>query len=148
MAAVELTFSGVLYDKYNRTQQNVVLIGEASLTGVGVGGGPIMPPGGGGGPPGIWGPTDPRPTPPIMWPGYPGGGGGGQPPGGGAPPHPSHPIYPGEHPEHPIELPPEVPPDIPAPPDLFTWKVAWTEETGWIVVAVPNTPHPVPSRKK
>ena len=29
---------------------------------------------------GIWGPTDPRPTPPIYWPGFPGGGGGGQPP--------------------------------------------------------------------
>lgn len=55
------------------------------------------PPGGGGGeqpgqPPGIWGPNDPRPTPPIhLPPWYP-----GQPPGiwGGAPlPWPTPPIY-------------------------------------------------------
>ena len=44
MAAVELTITGVLYDKLARTTQQVVLIGEASLTGVGVGGGPVIPP--------------------------------------------------------------------------------------------------------
>lgn len=82
MAAVEVTISGVLYDKHRRTMQNVVLIGEASLTGVGIGGGPL--PGGGGSgdahpehpiysPPGIWGPTDPRPNNPISGiPGLPG----------------------------------------------------------------------------
>ena len=69
MAAVELTFSGVLYDKLSRTTRPVVLIGEASLTGLGVGGGPILP----GDPPQIWGPTDPRPgwglpsEPPVIW---------------------------------------------------------------------------------
>lgn len=68
MAGVEVTISGILYDRVNRTTQNVVLIGEATLTGLGVGGGPIIPPGGGGSPPGIWGPTDPRPTPPIHLP--------------------------------------------------------------------------------
>lgn len=65
MAAVEITISGVLYDKLNRTTQQVVLVGDASLTGIGIGGGPIIPPGS---PPGIWGPTDPRPTPPIYIP--------------------------------------------------------------------------------
>ena len=44
MAAVEVTISGVLYDKTARTMRPVVLIGEASLTGLGVGGGPIVPP--------------------------------------------------------------------------------------------------------
>lgn len=44
MAAVEVTISGILYDKLNRTTQNVVLIGEATLTGLGIGGGPIIPP--------------------------------------------------------------------------------------------------------
>lgn len=68
MSAVEVTITGLLYDRANRTTQNVVLIGEATLTGLGVGGGPIIPPGGGGSPPGIWGPTDPRPTPPIYIP--------------------------------------------------------------------------------
>lgn len=44
MAAVEVTITGTLYDKLNRTTQQVVLIGEASLTGLTVGGGPIIPP--------------------------------------------------------------------------------------------------------
>jgi len=75
MAGVEVTITGMLYDRINRTTQNVVLVGEAMLTGLGVGGGPVYP----GGPdeppprpqprpPGIWGPTDPRPTPPIYIP--------------------------------------------------------------------------------
>jgi hypothetical protein len=51
-------------------------------------------------PPGIWGPTDPRPTPPIYVPVPPPGGGGG---GGGE--HPEHPIYIPVYPAHPIVLP-------------------------------------------
>lgn len=115
MAAVEVTISGVLYDRVNRTAQNVVLIGEATLSGVGVGGGPIYPPsgGGGGGGEGIWGPTDPRPTPPIHLP--PGSGGGGGPiipvppdsphvPPPGSPPM----IIGGTHPTNPMEPPPAV----------------------------------------
>lgn len=87
MAAVEVTISGVLYDKLSRTTQNVVLIGEATLTGLGVGGGPIMPPG------------------PIT------------PPGGGWPPHPEHPIPPRpEHPIvlPPVPIPPNTP-NVPPP---------------------------------
>ena len=90
MAAVEVTLSGVWYDKVNRTMSPGVFIGEASLTGLGVGGGPIIPPPRppdsglvpgwpeippypgqlppGTVPPHIWGPTDPRPTPPIYIP--------------------------------------------------------------------------------
>jgi hypothetical protein len=106
MAAVEVTISGVLYDKLNRTMQNVVLIGEASLTGLGVGGGPIIPPGGPGRPPGTG-----------IWP---------NPPEGQAP-LPSHPIaLPGDpwwggdlRPAHPIVLPPDCPPGMkpPEPPN-------------------------------
>jgi hypothetical protein len=86
MSAVELTISGMLYDKLNRTTQNVVLIGEAFLTGLSVGGGP-MP----GGPPG----------PPVtIWP---------NPPEGQAP-IPSHPIaLPGD-PWWPTNPPPQIPP--------------------------------------
>ena len=51
-------------------------------------------------PPGIWGPTDPRPTPPIYIPVPPPSGGGG---GGGE--HPEHPIYIPVYPAHPIVLP-------------------------------------------
>ena len=128
MAAVEVTITGMLYDKTARTTQNVVLVGEASLTGLGVGGGPL--PGGPGRPEpplGIWGPTDPRP-------GY---GLPGQPPGiwgGGGVPMPTPPIYlppvnPGEpplviwgpgdpRPTPPIHLPGPPPDAGPTPPDV------------------------------
>ena len=99
MAAVEVTISGVLYDKVNRTTQPVVLIGEASLTGLGVGGGPIVPPAQPPGkPPGIWGgPIDPYPDHGLPGP---------QPPSGA-------------HPEHPIYYPPNIPPGVtpPSPPN-------------------------------
>jgi len=44
MAAIPMTFNGVLYDLYGRTTQRVVFIGEASYTELGIGGGPIIPP--------------------------------------------------------------------------------------------------------
>ena len=74
MSAVEVTITGLLYDRANRTTQNVVLIGEATLTGLGVGGGPIVPEPQ---PPGIW-PSPGHPAHPIAP--------GGKPPGfwGGA----------------------------------------------------------------
>lgn len=74
MAAVAVQIRGTLYDLTKRTSQQVLLQGEASLLGLEIGGGPIIPPGGSGDahpehpiyyPPGIWGPTDPRPSPPI-----------------------------------------------------------------------------------
>ena len=124
MAAVEVTISGVLYDKLSRTTRPCVLIGEASLTGLEIGGGP-MPPGGGDSgahpehpiynPPGIWGP-------PTMPPGFWGGGMG---PG----------VKPQPHPEHPIALPPipTEPPDNPEepkpPPEDGGW--GWHPEYGW-----------------
>lgn len=96
MSAVEITISGVLFDKLERTSQHVVLIGEATLTGLGPGGGPVVPPGPITPPPGIWGPPGLWPTPPIHLP--PGSGGGGQ----------------GPHPEHPIVIP--IPPNTPNVP--------------------------------
>ena len=108
MSAVEVTISGVLYDKVNRTTQNVVLIGEAFLTGLGVGGGPIIPP------PGPGGPVDPgygKPTPPdVIWGGRPPPGGGSWVPPQPGDPHPSHPIaLPGD-PWWPTDPPPTIPP--------------------------------------
>jgi hypothetical protein len=86
-----------------------------------------FPPAGGEPPLGIWGPTDPRP-------GY--GLPGSQPkPDQGLPPFPSHPIV----------LPPDLPPVTPEGGPI-DWKVAWTPQTGWIVVGIPNEPHPVPSK--
>jgi hypothetical protein len=54
----------------------------------------------------IWGPTDPRPNPPIYLP-------------------------------------------TPTPPagTLIDWKVAWSPETGWVVIGTPNVPHPAPAKK-
>jgi hypothetical protein len=107
MSAVEVTISGVLYDKFNRTTQQVVLIGEAFLTGLGVGGGPIVPP--------PFDPNAPRPSHPIMLPGMPGFG---QPPGTGIWPNPPEGQAP--LPSHPIMLPgmpgwPDPPPQVPPP---------------------------------
>jgi hypothetical protein len=114
MAAVEITLSGVLYDKLSRTTQQVVLIGDASLTGLGVGGGPMPPGQGGGQPPGIWGgPIDPYPGHGL--PGAPGTWPGQNPP----------------HPAHPIVTPPEGPPNGGQPPDPPTADKPPPPEGGW-----------------
>lgn len=125
MAAVEVTISGVLYDKTARTTQPVVLIGEATLTGLGVGGGPVIPPPGEGKPP--------SGKPPGIW------GGPWDPP----------------HPEHPIVLPPgtNVPPgtDVIWPPDAVVSNPitivppgkVMVYVNGWIIVDQPAaTPAP------
>lgn len=146
MAAVGVTLSGLLYDLLNRTTQRVVIIADASLTGVGIGGGPVIPPDQPPSqPPGIWGPPGPWPTPPIA---FPPGWVGGVPPGGGPPG-----IWgpPGPWPSPPISFPPGwvggVPPDKPPEPvsPPIDWKVVWTPSDGWVVVGIPNVPHPVPS---
>lgn len=162
MAAVEVTISGVMYDKLSRTMRPVVLIGEANLTGLGVGGGPSP-----GGPPlGIWGPTDPRPGTGL--PGdqpYPGQGlPGNQPyPDQGLPgnqPYPSHPIFyppypttgPG-FPTNPIVIPrPPVEPPTggsdedgfvkPPPADGTGW--AYHEDYGWMYATGGGKPQPGP----
>jgi hypothetical protein len=89
----------------------------------------------------------------------------------GSQPHPSHPIYfpppgsqpplgiwggrpplyvdiggpaPQPHPEHPIVLPPDLPPTTPEGGKI-EWRTAWTATTGWVVVGIPQEPHPTPS---
>lgn len=110
-----------------------------------------------GAPPGIWGPTDPRP-------GY---GLPGQPPGiwgGGNQPFPTPPIViPPEKPNmpplliwgggnQPFPTPPINLPGQPPPPEggtpvkLVEWRTAWTQHTGWIVVGIPQVPVPAPAR--
>jgi hypothetical protein len=34
----------------------------------------------------------------------------------------------------------ESPPEV-----IIDWKTAWSPSTGWIVVGVPQVPHPTPS---
>lgn len=128
MASVLVQIDGVIWDDADKSGKKVTIYGQMFRPDLGVGGGPIYPdPKPPGQPPGIWGPNDPRPTPPIHL--GPGGDIGGPPVIGGGP-----------------IIPPDVPPDIEPPPPLFDWKVAWTPDTGWIVVGVPQVPHPVPSR--
>src|SRR5262245_48435460 len=125
MAAIPVTLDGFLYDLFGRTTQRVIFMGEASLTGLGLGGGPIAPPAGGGQPPlATWGPTVPRPPPPIYLP----PGGGGQPPLGmwGPPgPWPTPPIY---LPPMPSEPPPDQGVGKPPPPE-GGW--GWHPDYGW-----------------
>lgn len=136
MAAVEVTISGILLDKYSRTGRPVTLMGEATLTGLGVGGGP-MPPGQGGGgesPPGIWGGNDPFPGWGLPGPQPP----TGKPPGiwgGGHEPLPTPPIF----------IPPHVPPSLqppepPAPGSPTTPVPPPAGSTGWPVhdIAIPE----------
>lgn len=44
MGAIPVTIAGRLFDKTNKTEQQVALIGQLSITGLSVGGGPIIPP--------------------------------------------------------------------------------------------------------
>lgn len=134
MAAVPVALSGVLYDKQGRTQQPVVIFGELSLYGLGVGGGPIIPPPNGQ-PPGIWGGgNEPFPTPPIHIPPQP-----GQPPGiwgGGNQPFPTPPIF------VPPNIPPSVTPPVPpSPGDPTTPLPPPAGAAGWPVQPVTPPPY-------
>jgi hypothetical protein len=124
------------------------------------------PPGQGpGNPPGTWGGDAPWPgyaTPPIAPGGQPPGIWGGRPPnyvdigGPGPQPGPSHPIAPGGRPPGiwgganepfptpPIFIPPGMPPAT-QPEGPIDWKTAWSPQTGWIVVGIPEAPHPAPA---
>jgi hypothetical protein len=78
MATVPVQIDGVLWDQASKKPYKVTLLGQASIYGLGVGGGPIVPPDGGNGPPSIGGgpifppeisgPPGPWPTPPIVIP--------------------------------------------------------------------------------
>jgi hypothetical protein len=94
----------------------------------------------------IWGPGDPRPTLPIA---------GWDPATGGWPdPPPVQPLPPGfwgpndPRPTLPIAEPPwgwgGTPPAVPEVP-RFKATTMWTEETGWMVVLIPQFPVPTPS---
>ena len=92
MASQSVTINGILWDHAWKTPRKVTLVGEAYLTGLEPG--YPLPPEGPGWPdeppprpqpkpPGFWGPTDPRPTPPIAFPPEypdPPAGGGDKPP--------------------------------------------------------------------
>lgn len=142
MAAVPVTISGVLFDKYGRTGEPVTLMGLASITGVGIGGGPIIP-GAPDDPVHIWGGGNvPMPTPPIAnVPGAPGYRPPGSPPGiwgGSNEPFPTPPIF------IPPAVPPSLkPPEAPQPGDPTTsvpgnWPVQPITPPEYIVVMYPG----------
>jgi hypothetical protein len=121
MAAIPVTLEGKVTHSDGTEENGVTFVGEISITGLGVGGGPVIPPPFPGGPPGtptfpIWGP------PGIDFPdkpGYPPTVGGGPilpPPGGGGP-------------------------EPPAPPAFVP---VWHPDLGWIVI--PTFPVPTPSK--
>jgi hypothetical protein len=111
-----------------------------------------------GSPPGFWGGSSPWPgwaTPPIA--------------PGGPPPWVSHPIPPTVWPEPPVvgggtppgfwggsspwpgyATPPIVLPilpggGLPEAGTMIEWKTAWSPQTGWVVMGLPQVPHPTPS---
>jgi hypothetical protein len=124
MAAVNVTLDGMLYDLLNKSSQRVVFIGDASLTGLSVGGGPVYPslPPVMPGPPGF-------PTFPIWGP-----------PGIELPPRPGYPPVAG----HPLPPVPDLPPGFPNPPPEGSkpppqsgWGWAYDPNTGWYLCWVP-----------
>lgn len=113
MAALPVTIVGIQTDEAGNSS-NTTIIGMISITGLAVGGGPIIPPAGPGGPN-----VPPHPQHPI-W----GGPGTVFPPGSGYPPVAGHPF-----PEPPPTAPPENP-DMPKPPPPDGgW--GWHPEYGW-----------------
>lgn len=147
MSTVPLSYRATIYDLQTKSSREVFLDGEAYITGYGIGGGP-MPPGQGGDggkPPGIWGPTDPRPNPPIAnVPGAP----GYKPPGiwGPTDPRPNPPIAfpPGWVGGVPPELPPGVTVPEPPPPGSPTtavpgnWPVQPVTPPAYMIVQYPG----------
>ena len=149
MAEVPIQISGILYDLYGRTTQRVVLTGDASIQGLTVGGGPIVPPEDV--PPkpplGIWGGGNvPMPTPPIHL----GPGGEPRPPTMWPPVIWGGPIIPPEPPPVVDNTLPPVPPDPPQtppgtrPPEGWSWCFVGSE---WLLIYNPpggGKPSPVP----
>ena len=134
MAAVPVQIDGVLWDHASKSGRKVSLIGNATLVGLTVGGGPIVPPEGAEPPLGMWGPNDPRPTPPIYHP-------GDKPPGMWGPndPRPTPPIY---MPKPPPEYPNAPEGDKPPPPE-GGWGYVSDHGYGWgYFPAQADKPHP------
>ena len=123
MASIPVTISNATFTAADGTTQTGSVSGDMSITGLTVGGGPIIPPDSGPTPPG--GP--PKPTFPIWGP-----------PGMELPDVPGYPPVVGGG--------PIMPPDAPIPPAPPMWIPVFIPGFGW--VAVPGFPHPSPSKAK
>jgi len=132
MASVPLTLDGALYDLWAKTTQRVVFIGQASLTGLGVGGGPILPDQ----PPPSVTPGPPHPEHPIWGP-----PGIDLPPGPGFPPVAGHPL-----PIPPVDTIPPPPEGEKPPPADGGWGYWGDPVNSWVYKPGPGqkTPKPAP----
>ena len=122
MSSVPITFHGMMYPKDKSVKPYAfTALGTAEITGLGVGGGPIVPPDEIG--------DIPKPEPPLtIW------GGPFDPP----------------HVEHPIVLPPTLPPvDPPSPPvpphEGWNWSQA---KAGWYYLYVPGAGEAEPKGRR
>jgi hypothetical protein len=120
MAEVPVTIHAQIYPKDKSVKPYpATILGFASITGLSVGGGPVLPPA-------EVPPVDP---PLVIW------GGPFDPP-----PHPEHPIA---WPQPPT--PPEQPPATPVPPhEGWNWSA---EKSGWYYLYIPGTGDPQPKRR-
>ena len=135
MAVVPIILDGVMYPKGKAAGDKPVpgvFVGNASIAGLGVGGGPIIPP-----EPPVEGPPPDTPVIPPVDPGSPAFPIWG-PPGIDLPPVPGYPPVAG----HP--LPEPIPPPDTSKPPLYV--PIWHPDYGWIVV--PTYPIPTPSSGK
>jgi hypothetical protein len=126
MGTVPVTIDGVLVPKQRSTDDKpkaAIFVGQLSITGLSVGGGPVIPPDAPKPPDGSPG----APTFPIWGP-----------PGIELPPIPGYPPVAG----HPLPPIPDPPPDATKPP-LFV--PIWHPDFGWIML--PAFPIPTPSKK-
>lgn len=149
MAAVPVVLQVMVYPKDKSVKPYpATLAGFATIAGLEVGGGPVVPPGSElppEVPPEVWPPIDLHPDHTLP----------------GDLPHPEHPIAPGgppPRPTHPIVLPP-IPPEIPPDPPVSTQPIkpnAWNwndgtnpayPNTGWFYVHVPGAGQPGPKKK-
>ena len=129
MASVPVTIDGVAYDLWNRTTQRIILIGHASLTGLGVGGGPILP-------------DTPPPSGPPGTPEHPIWGPPGitLPPGPGFPPVAGHPL-----PIPPVDTIPPPPEGEKPPPADGGWGYWGDPVNSWVYKPGPGQKAPKPA---
>jgi hypothetical protein len=135
MAAVPVTITG-MYTKDDGSSGNITIVGLASITGLGVGGGPIIPPTPPNGQPPNFPNVPPHPAFPIAGPGP-------FPPGEGYPPVVGGgPIYP---PNVPPSLQPPTPPNpgdpttiVPPPAGSGGWPVQPIAIPPYIIVNYPG----------
>jgi hypothetical protein len=124
MSAVPVTISGVVYPKNKKDPPYAVTImGFAEITGLGVGGGPVLPPG-------VIPPVEP---PLVIWP-----------PVGGPelPPYPDNTLPPIVDPP----IPPVEPPTAVEPPhEGWNWSA---EHSGWYFLYIPGEGEASPKKKR